>query len=137
MTAGLYAWIVVDEDREAAERMLDGLLLRLVALTAPPEEFARAGAEPPLTGGWGLMHYVPTRLGREEALRAAAAVPAEVLRHYYLWGTPDDVVERLRPFREAGLEHVYLANVTALGDHTKAASSVPLLAEILQGLRRL
>ena len=64
-------------------------------------------------------------------------MPAELLRSYYMWGTPDDIVERLRAFREAGLEHVYLANVTALGDHTKAASSAALLAEILQGLRGL
>ena len=86
ITAGLFAWIVVDEDREAAERMLDTLLLRLVALTAPAEDFIRAGGEPPLAEGWGLLHYVPTRLGRDEALRLAAAVPAELLRSYYIVG---------------------------------------------------
>jgi phthiodiolone/phenolphthiodiolone dimycocerosates ketoreductase len=137
VTAGLYSWIVVDEDRDVAEGMLDNLLLRLVALTAPEEEYERAGAEPPLAEGWGLLHFVPTRMGLDEALRAAEAVPPEVLRRYFMWGTPDDIVERLRPFREAGLEHVYLANVTPLGDHTKAASSVALLTEILHGLRRL
>ena len=67
----------------------------------------------------------------------AAAVPDSLLESSFMWGTPDDIVERLRPFRDAGLEHVYLANVTALGDHTKAASSAALLAEILAGLRRL
>lgn len=137
VTAGLYAWIVVDEDRAAAEQMLASLLLRLVALTAPAEEYARAGAEPPIGEGWGLVHYVPTRFGREEALRMAASVPDEVLRRYYMWGTPDDIVERLRPFREAGLEHVYLANVTPLGDPTKGPSSAALLKDILHGLRRL
>jgi phthiodiolone/phenolphthiodiolone dimycocerosates ketoreductase len=137
ITAGLYAWIVVDEDRETARRMLDDTLLRLVALTAPADDYRRAGAEPPLAEGWGLLHYVPTRVGREEALRLAAAVPRELLENYYMWGTPDDIVERLRGFREAGLEHVYLANVTALGDMTKAASSTALLTDILHGLRRL
>jgi phthiodiolone/phenolphthiodiolone dimycocerosates ketoreductase len=137
ITAGLFAWIVVDEDHEAAERMLDNLLLRLVALTAPAEDYVRAGGEPPVAEGWGLLHYVPTRVGREEALRLAAAVPEELLRHYYIWGTPDDIVERLRSFREAGLEHVYLCNVTGLGDMTKAASSTALLRDILHGLRRL
>ncbi len=137
ITAGLFAWIVVDEDREAAERMLDTLLLRLVALTAPAEDFARAGGEPPLAEGWGLLHYVPTRVGREEALRLAAAVPAELLRSYYMWGTPDDIVERLRGFREAGLEHVYFCNVTGLGDMTKLAGSTALLRDIMHGLRRL
>jgi phthiodiolone/phenolphthiodiolone dimycocerosates ketoreductase len=137
VTAGMYAWIVVDEDRETARRLLGSTLMRFVALTAPAELFRAAGAEPPISGGWGLVHYVPTRIGREEGLRMAAAVPDAVLESYFMWGTPDDVVERLRPFREAGLEHVYLANVTALGDHTKAASSAALLTEILAGLRRL
>jgi phthiodiolone/phenolphthiodiolone dimycocerosates ketoreductase len=137
ITAGLFAWIVVDEDREAAERMLDTLLLRLVALTAPTEDFVRAGGEPPLAEGWGLLHYVPTRVGRDEALRLAASVPTDLLRRYYMWGTPDDIVERLRAFREAGLEHVYLVNVTALGDMTKGPSSTALLRDILHGLRRL
>jgi len=136
--AGLFVWIVCDEDRDAAERTLrESLLLRLIALTAPPEEFARAGAEYPLDGDWGLLDYVPTRLSREEALRVAAAIPEEVLRRYYFWGTPDDVVERLRPFRAAGLEHVYLVNVTALGDLSKAAGSAALTAEIMRGLRAI
>jgi hypothetical protein len=67
----------------------------------------------------------------------AAAVPEALLESYFTWGTPDDVVERLRPLREAGMEHVYLANVSALGDHTKAASSTALLTDVLHGLRRL
>ena len=128
---------MVDEDRDAARRMLDTTLMRFVALTAPAEDFRRAGAEPPIAEGWGLLHYVPTRVGREEGLRMAAAVPDALLESYFMWGTPDDVVERLRPFREAGLEHVYLANVSALGDHMKAASSAALLTDILAGLRRL
>jgi phthiodiolone/phenolphthiodiolone dimycocerosates ketoreductase len=135
--AGLFVWVVCDEDRDAAERMLGSLLLRLIALTAPPEEFARAGAEHPLGSGWGLLDYVPTLLSREDALRAAAAVPHEVLRRYYFWGTPDDVVARLRPFRAAGLEHVYLVNVSALGDMAAARDSPRRTAEIMHGLRRL
>jgi phthiodiolone/phenolphthiodiolone dimycocerosates ketoreductase len=137
VTAGLYAWILVDEDREAARRMLGSTLMRFVALTAPADAFRRAGAEPPIAEGWGLVHSVPTRIGREEGLRMAAAVPDAVLEEYVMWGTPDDIVERLRPFRAAGLEHVYLANVSALGDPAKAASSTALLADILAGLRRL
>lgn len=137
VTAGLFAWIVVDEDRDAAEAMLDSLLLRLVALTAPAEEYALAGAAPPIAEGWGLLHYVPTRFTREQALAAAAAVPQALLRRHFMWGTPDDIVARLRAFRDAGMEHVYLANVTALGDPAKGASSAALLTDIQHGLRRL
>jgi phthiodiolone/phenolphthiodiolone dimycocerosates ketoreductase len=135
--AGLFAWLVVDEDRDRAERMLDSLLLRLIALTAPTEEYERAGAEHPLGSRWGLLDYVPTRLSREEGLAAAAAVPAEVLRRYYMWGTPDDVVERLSGFRAAGLEHVYLVNVTPLADLSAAASAADRTEEAMHGLRRL
>ena len=137
VVAGLYAWLVVDEDRATAERLLDSLLLRLIALTAPAEEFERAGAEHPLASRWGLLDFVPTDLTREEALAAAAAVPGEVLRSYYFWGTPDDVVRRLRPFREAGLEHVDLVNVTALADPANAAAAAVRTSEVAAGLRAL
>ena len=137
VTAGLYAWIVAAETREQAERLLDSLLLRLIALTAPAEEYERAGAEHPLASRWGLLDFVPTDLSREEALAAAAAVPEEVLRSYYFWGTPDDVVERLRPFREAGLEHVDLVDVAGLGDPSLAASGPERLRAMVAGLRAL
>ena len=138
ITAGMYVWVVVDDSRDEAERLINSLLLRLVALTAPDSEFERAGSSSPLGDqGWGLLHYVPTKLTREQGLAAAAAVPEEVLRRYYFWGTPDDIVERLRPFRRAGLEHVYLVNVTPLGDHTKAAASNALIQDIMAGLRAL
>jgi phthiodiolone/phenolphthiodiolone dimycocerosates ketoreductase len=135
--AGNFVWMVIDEDRGRAERMLDSLLLRLIALTAPTSEYERAGSEHPLGSGWGLLDYVPTRLSREEGLAAAAAVPEEVLRRYYFWGTPDDVVERLRPFRAAGLEHAYLVNVTPLADLSTAATAADRTEEVLHGLRRL
>jgi len=137
VVAGLYAWVVVDEDRDAAERLLDSLLLRLVALTAPADEYERAGAEHPLASRWGLLDFVPTDLAREEALSAAAAVPAEVLRSYYFWGTHDDVVDRLRGFRAAGLEHVDLVNVSALADPAAAPTAAARTLEIMQGLRAL
>ena len=137
VTAGLYAWLVMDDTREGAERLLDSLLLRLIALTAPAEEYERAGIEHPLASRWGLLDFVPTDLTREEALAAAAAVPDEVLRSYYFWGTPDDVVERLRPFRAAGMEHVDLVDVAALGDPTRAASAAERRRAVIAGLRAL
>jgi len=137
VVAGLYAWVVVDEDRDAAERLLDSLLLRLVALTASADEYERAGAEHPLASRWGLLDFVPTDLTREEALSAAAAVPAEVLRSYYFWGTPDDVVDRLGGCRAAGLEHVDLVNVSALGHPAAAPTAAARTLEIMQGLRAL
>jgi phthiodiolone/phenolphthiodiolone dimycocerosates ketoreductase len=138
VTAGLYAWLVLADTREEAERLLEeSLLLRLVALTAPAEEFERAGAEHPLASRWGLLDVVPTELSREEGLAAAAAVPGEVMRTYFMYGTPDDVVERLRPFREAGLEHVDLVDVAPLGDPALAASAAERRRALMAGLHAL
>ncbi|MFN8123477.1 MAG: LLM class flavin-dependent oxidoreductase [Thermoleophilia bacterium] len=137
VAAGLYAWIVCDEDRDRAEALLDSLALRFVALTAPASLYERHGAEHPLASRWGLLDFVPTRVGRDAAVAAARAVPDGVLREYYMWGTPDDVVDRLRPFREAGMEAVNLTNMTAAADPSLAAATGRRNADILAGLRRL
>ncbi len=138
VTAGLYAWLVTADTREEAERMMDeSLLLRLIALTAPAELFEAAGAEHPLATRWGLLDFVPTDLTREEALAAAAAVPGEVLRAYYMHGTPDDVVARLAPFRAAGMEHVDLVDVAPLADPSAALSLPERRAAVAAGLRAL
>jgi phthiodiolone/phenolphthiodiolone dimycocerosates ketoreductase len=133
---GLYVWIVCDEDRDVAERLLDSMALRLVALTAPAELYEAAGAEHPLATRWGLLDYIPTQLGREETLRAARAVPDEVLRSYYTWGTPDDIVERLRPFLSAGTEAFNLTNMSPAADPSVAPRAGARNLDIAAGLRR-
>jgi hypothetical protein len=129
--------MVVDESREVAARLLDTLPLRLIALTAPEEEYAKAGTEPPMAEGWGMLHYVPTHFGRDEALRVASAVPESVLQRYFFHGTPEEIVRRLGHFRSAGLEHVYLVNVTGLADPARAASSASLTQDVMRRLRAL
>ncbi len=134
--AGLYAWLVLADTADEAERLLDeSLLLRLVALTAPAEEFERAGSAHPLASRWGLLDFVPTELTRDEALAAAAAVPAEVMRRYFMHGTPDQVAARLATFRGAGLEHVDLVDVAPLGDPAMAASAPERRRAVMAALR--
>jgi len=133
---GLYVWVVCDEDRDVAERLLGSLALRLIALTAPAELFEDAGAEHPLATRWGLLDYVPTELSRDETLAAAKAVPDEVLRSYYMWGTPDDIVARLAPFMQAGCEVFNLTNIGPAGDASLAALAGPRNLDIAAGLRR-
>jgi phthiodiolone/phenolphthiodiolone dimycocerosates ketoreductase len=132
---GLYVWVVCDEDRDVAEQLLNSLPLRLVALTAPAALFEAAGAEHPLASRWGLLDFVPTELSRDEALAAAAAVPDEVLRSYYMWGTPDDVVGRLEPFMRAGCEVFNLTNMTPAADAALTPLAGPRNFEIAAGLR--
>ncbi len=98
LVPGAYCRVVLGATREDALSAIDGsLLLRFIALTRPAEAFEAAGVGHPLgAGAFGLSVFMPTRVGREDALRLARAVPAEVLRGTVLHGTPDDVVATLR-----------------------------------------
>ena len=94
VTPGLYARVVVAETREAAEAAIDGsLLMRFIALTRPAEAFARPRRRRTRSARArsGSRPSCPRRYGRDEALRLAEAVPAEVVRDTVIYGTPDDV----------------------------------------------
>ena len=137
VTAGLYARVVVAETREAAEAAIDGsLLMRFIALTLPSESYEAHGAEHPLGAGeFGLTTFLPTRYGREEALRLARSVPSAVLRDTVILGTPDDVAARIAAFVATGADHVQLTNMTPLADPGLAATSEALLADTVVALR--
>jgi phthiodiolone/phenolphthiodiolone dimycocerosates ketoreductase len=137
VTPGLYARIVVAQTREQALAAIEGsLLMRFIALTRPSEAYEVHGAEHPLGAGeFGLTSFLPTRYGREEALRLAQAVPVEVLRDTVIHGTPDDIAARIGAFVAAGADHVQLTNMTPLADPGLAASSEALLADAVVALR--
>lgn len=137
VTPGLYARVVVAESREVAEAAIDGsLLMRFIALTRPAEAFAEHGAVHPLgEGEFGLTTFLPTRYGREEALRLAEAVPLEVVRDTVIHGTPDDVAATIARFAERGARHVQLTNMTPLAAPAMAAASEALLADTVAALR--
>jgi phthiodiolone/phenolphthiodiolone dimycocerosates ketoreductase len=137
VTPGLYARVVVAESREAALAAIDGsLLMRFIALTRPSEAYEAHGAEHPLGAGeFGLTTFLPTRYGREAALRLAEAVPLEVLRETVIHGTPDDVAAQIGRFVAAGADHVQLTNMTPLAQPGLAGASEALLADAVVALR--
>ncbi|MGI9539139.1 MAG: LLM class flavin-dependent oxidoreductase [Miltoncostaeaceae bacterium] len=137
VTPGLYARVLPAPTRQAAEDAIDGsLLLRFIALTLPDEVFVAHGAEHPLgRGAFGLTSFVPTAIGREEALRLAEGVPEGVLRDTVIHGTPDDVAARLGEFADAGARHIQLANLTPLADPALAAESEGLLGDVVTAVR--
>ena len=137
VTPGLYARIVVAETREQAEEAIDGsLLMRFIALTRSAEAFAARGAEHPLGAGeFGLTTFLPTRYGRDEALRLAASVPAAVVRDTVIHGTPDDVAAELEAFIAVGARHIQLTNMTPLAAPALAGASESLLADAVAAIR--
>jgi phthiodiolone/phenolphthiodiolone dimycocerosates ketoreductase len=137
VTPGLYARVIVAESEADAEEVIDGsLLLRFIALTRPAEAFAAHGAAHPLgDGAFGLTSFVPTAYGREEALALAAAVPDAVVRDAVLYGTPDQVADRVERFVDAGARHVQLTNMTPLAAPGRGAASEALLGDVVKRLR--
>jgi phthiodiolone/phenolphthiodiolone dimycocerosates ketoreductase len=137
VTPGLYARVVVGETREEALAAIDGsLLLRFIALTRPSEAFEAHGAEHPLgPGAFGLTSFLPTTLGRDEALRLADAVPREVVRDTVVHGTPEDVAATVARFVARGARHVQLTNMTPMADPARAAASEALLADTVAAVR--
>jgi phthiodiolone/phenolphthiodiolone dimycocerosates ketoreductase len=138
VTPGCYVRVVTGEDDDTAvATALRSRLLRFIALTGSAETFERHGSGHPLGAGVvGLTSFVPTGLGRDEALRLAAAVPDAVVLDTVVAGNPATIAAHVVGLVAAGARHLQIVNMTPLADPQQAAASERLLAEALDELRR-
>lgn len=138
VTPGCYVRVLIADDEESARQTAtSSLLLRFIALTGSAADFARHGAVHPLgDDAVGLTSFVPSGIGRGEALALAAAVPDDVVRDTVIAGTPATVAARLRAIVDAGARHLQVVNMTPLADPSQAAASDALLGDALTDLRR-
>jgi phthiodiolone/phenolphthiodiolone dimycocerosates ketoreductase len=138
VTPGMLAYVIVGPDAEAVERVKAHPLVRLLCILLPSEDFAKLGIDPPLGGeGSGFHDFLPTRVGREEALRLAEAIPPRTLDYYAFCGTPDEIVDQFAEYHAQGLRHPILWNITAFGDPSLAGYSFKALNEIRAKLKSL
>ena len=138
VTPGMLAYVIVGPDEEAVERVKQHPLIRLLCILMPSDDFAKLGIDPPLgAAGSGFHDFLPTRVGREEALRLAEAIPPRTLDYYAFCGTVDQVVEQFAEFHEQGLRHPILWNITAFGDPSLAGFSFKAMNEIRSKLKEL
>ena len=137
VTPGLWSYTVVAETRAEAERIITHPLLRGLTFLLAKERFEKYGAPHPIAKiRYGLMDYVPTRITADEWFRGADLVPFELLDEFFLWGTPDDIVEKTLRYVDAGCRHPIWWNVSFLTDLGRTRSSFRLLGEALSELRR-
>lgn len=137
-TAGMFANIVLAETHEAAHRLLEAPLLRVLALVQPASTFARQGAVHPLgESANGFRDFIPARLTRGEALALVDRVPRAVVEATTLHGSPDDVAEELQAHFRVGLRHVVLWNVTFFADASRVRSSYEQLSRLWDLLREV
>lgn len=135
---GMWTYTVVASDHETAHRLLDHPMVKAFQLILPDAFFRERGSAHPLGEGfYGLTSYVPTRLGREEAMRAIEAMPFEVVHDATLHGTPSEIAAKVEHYAAAGMRHIALWNVTFFADPSLAGRSFGLLKEAADEIRAL
>jgi phthiodiolone/phenolphthiodiolone dimycocerosates ketoreductase len=113
---GLYLYAVIHEEHDVAVKALQGLLLRMQALAGNADLFARLGLEHPLGPGFaGLRDYIPEWVPTATLRNAANDLPTDAARHFVAFGTPAEIVDRLRPFVDVGVRRIVLDNLLPLG----------------------
>ncbi|RTL68252.1 MAG: LLM class flavin-dependent oxidoreductase [Pseudonocardiaceae bacterium] len=131
-TPGMLGYVLMGPDAEAVRRLTEAPLVRALCVLLPSQVFRDLGVEPPLEGGSGFHDFIPTTIPRAESVRIIDAIPPQVVRHYAFCGTPAEVAEQLFEYREAGLEHLVMWNITAFGDPSLARWSFTAMAELKQ-----
>jgi phthiodiolone/phenolphthiodiolone dimycocerosates ketoreductase len=129
----VFAMTVVAETHEEAHRLLSQPIPKGYCLAASNEPFEREGFTHPWGEDfYGIRDYIPSRISREEGLRAIEAVPFEVAHALTAHGTPDEFVDLARSYEKVGARHMILQNLTPLADPVKTGESFKLLDAVVQ-----
>ena len=126
---------VVGRTEAEARAMLDSTPVRFWGLLFPAAVWRLFGARHPFgEDSRGYLDIIPERHRDREALDAAVAAVPQALIELAVWGTPAQIVEKLRAFGEAGLRHVVPYAPSALVSRDAADYTRHALGEIAQAL---
>jgi phthiodiolone/phenolphthiodiolone dimycocerosates ketoreductase len=138
LTAGMWAFSVVADDHESAHRFIEHPMVKAFMLALPDTFYTARGSTHPLgEGTHGFLEYIPSRLSREEALRAIEAIPFEVAHDGILHGSPSDVAAKVGRYADIGLRHIALWNVTFFFDPALVGPSYRWLTEAKDEIQRI
>lgn len=133
---GMQAPLLLAPTERAARALLSHPALRLTALLLPAADWEALGHKHPLGERFrGYLDFVPERLTPEELRRALRVVPPELVERSFLWGTPDQVVERIRVYRAAGLRFLSVLPASALRSPGAALWTFLALRHLRRALR--
>jgi len=132
ITKGLFTSVIIDRDHDECLKVMDTPSIKAKALSTPAYIFKKYGLEHPLGKDfYGLTDFVPSRISKKEVFDAMDKIPLDVIQETYLWGTPDEIIEKLEKFVDLGLEHLVVWNETYFGDFGKVKSSYECLGQVL------
>lgn len=137
ITPALHRFTVIARTEQEARAMLATKAIRSLGLMAPADVWRQAGAVHPFGEHFNaLVDFVPDRYDRRTLDEAIAAVPAALMAEGpLLWGTPKQVVAKLRAFGNSGLRHVVLAPVSGLVSKNAALYGLWATGQIARALR--
>lgn len=133
-----YQLVVVLAPTEAAAR--DLLATRVVRfntlMLSTGDEWRQQGLTHPFGEHYrGYIDIIPENLERGHLDEALAAMPADLVEHLAVWGTPESMLTRLRAYGEAGMRHVVLAPVSAFVSQRATFDSMRAIRHIAARLR--
>ncbi len=137
ITPALHRFMVVASSEREARTMLETKVIRAFGVMAPADLWRRCGAVSPFGEHFNpLVDFVPDHYDRQTIDEAIAAVPADIVAEgTLLWGTPEQIVAKLRAFGDAGLRHVVLAPVSGLVSKQAALYGLWATGRIARSLR--
>jgi phthiodiolone/phenolphthiodiolone dimycocerosates ketoreductase len=138
ITAGMWAYTVIAETDEEARRMVCHPMIKAFTLALPESFFNAHGVDHPLgKGTYGFLEYIPSRLGRDEAMKAIDAVPDEVVCDAIIHGSPSTLAKLVDDYAKIGLRHIALWNVSFFAEPESIGKSYKLLGEAKDEIKAL
>lgn len=135
LRAALQAPLILAPTEAAAQALLRHPALRLTALLRPAHDWQALGLSHPLGERFrGYLDFIPERYTREEIRNALRAVPLELVERSFLWGTPEQVQERIQIYRAAGLQYLTILPASALRSTGAAIWTFIALAQLRRKL---
>ncbi|MEZ0354441.1 LLM class flavin-dependent oxidoreductase [Mycobacterium sp. pR1184] len=135
----LQVFVVTGRSRDDVDEALDSEVVRAFGLNAPDDVFVRHGVQHPLGAGFaGAQDLVPHGWDEQTALSHQAKIPPPVLREFLLNGTPDEIIETVAHWRDAGVRYLVMSNVSLLQRSLrKGLASVVPFKKVVGGLKKL
>ncbi|WP_428338943.1 hypothetical protein [Mycobacterium sp.] len=125
-------------DTQAFSELARQPMVHAHALTLPGAAWAAAGATHPLgTDFAGYSALDPADLESDRLHEYGSRITAELLGELMPFGTATDVLQRIRPYVEAGANHAIIYSVAGSLKPSLAAGAVVEQRRLMSGLKRL
>ena len=130
---------VVGRSSSEVDEALESEVIKVGALNASDEFFAKHGAQHPLGVGFtGAQDLLPQDIDEQEALSYIKKIPTDVVRDAILAGTPDEVIERVAEWPDCGVRYLVLANIGPMQRSLRqGVASVVSFTQVVRRLKKL